>query len=64
VKLDTLTRGQQELKQELYTLSNNWLNSLQENVDEIKHEMEGFSLCPEARHNGQETAYVRSNVLL
>ena len=28
-KLDTLTRGQQELKQELYTLSNNWLDTLQ-----------------------------------
>jgi arsenate reductase-like glutaredoxin family protein len=28
-KLDTLTHGQQELKQELYTLSNNWLDTLQ-----------------------------------
>ena len=41
-KLDTLERGQQELKQELYTLSHNWLDSLQENVDEIKDEMAGM----------------------
>ncbi|HEX3640537.1 MAG TPA: hypothetical protein VHV10_04550 [Ktedonobacteraceae bacterium] len=38
---DTLERSQQELKQELHTLSNNWLDSLQENVDEVKQEISG-----------------------
>jgi len=40
-RFDTLERGQQELRQELHTLSNNWLDSLQENVDEIKQEISG-----------------------
>src|SRR5260370_6794688 len=39
-KLHTLERGQQELKevllQEIHTLSKTWLDSLQENIDEIK----------------------------
>ena len=38
-RFDALERGQQELKQELYTLSDNWLKSLQENFDEIKQGM-------------------------
>jgi len=44
-KLDTLERSQQELKevllQEIHTISNTWLDSLQENVDEIKDDMAG-----------------------
>lgn len=39
-KLDTLARRQQELKQEFYTVSNNWLESLQENVDDLKSDIQ------------------------
>ena len=38
-KLDTLGRGQQELKQELHTISNTWLDSLQENFSELKSDI-------------------------
>src|SRR5260370_24989051 len=40
-RLDTLENSQQALQQELHTLSNNWLDSLQENTDEIKQEIVG-----------------------
>jgi hypothetical protein len=42
-RFDTLERGQQELKQDLHTLSDNWLDSLQENVDELKQDIAGVS---------------------
>jgi len=35
-KLDALGRGQQELKQELHSHSEAWLNSLQESFEEVK----------------------------
>ena len=35
-RLDTLSRGQQELRQELHTISNTWLDTLQENFDDVK----------------------------
>jgi chromosome segregation ATPase len=38
-RFDILDRRQQELKQELYAVSHTWLESLQENVDEIKAEI-------------------------
>jgi len=38
-RFDMLDRRQQELKQELYAVSHTWLESLQENVDEIKAEI-------------------------
>lgn len=38
-RFDILDSRQQELKQELYTISHTWLEALQENVDEIKAEI-------------------------
>jgi len=40
-KFDTLEHSQQELKQELHTLSNNWLDTLQKDADEINQEIAG-----------------------
>ncbi len=38
-RFDTLDRGQQELKEELHTISKTWLEALQENVDDLKTEI-------------------------
>src|SRR3954454_19910534 len=40
-RLDAFERGQQALKQELHTLSNNWLDTLQKDADEINQEIAG-----------------------